>query len=311
MGRPSPFLKALPLLGAGGGPPATPPLVTPRPVARPCRRVGLPSTCTSALSARLRAGTLLVRSDSIARVPGEGSGRTRVDGLAAASLRLLDPGMDRAWVELIEAAARRPLGVATLFPTSRALARRLVRVVQAAPPGPVLELGAGAGAVTRVLAPAVRGSLTALEVDPVLVRFLAGRFPAVAVRCGAAEDLLRYVDRGSLSAVVSSLPWTVLPTLSRERILTAIRGALRPDGVLVTYLCLHAFAHPGGRSFVSRVRAHLGAVELGAIEWRNVPPARVIVARTLGGAGGPHGPTAPASAGKRAAHQASSSSPAP
>lgn len=199
--------------------------------------------------------------------------------MAAGRGRLLDPGMDRAWVELLEAAARRPRGVATLFPTSRALARRLARVVEAEPPGPVVELGPGAGAITRLLAPIVRGPFTAIEVDPVLVRFLAARFPAITVRCAPAEDLLRHVERGSLAAVVASLPWTVIPTLARERILAAARAALRPGGVFATYLCLNALAHPGGRSFEGRVRAHFDAVDTRVIEWRNVPPARVIVGR--------------------------------
>ncbi len=187
--------------------------------------------------------------------------------------------MDRAWVELIEAAARRPLGVATVFPTSRALAKRLAAAVAGAPDGPVVELGPGAGAITRLLVPVAKGPLTALELDAELARFLAARFPAVAVRCAPAEELGRYVEPGSLGAVVASLPWTVLPTLGRERILAAVRAALRPDGVFATYLCLNALAYKGGRSFLSRVRAHFGTVDANVIEWRNVPPARLIVAR--------------------------------
>jgi phosphatidylethanolamine/phosphatidyl-N-methylethanolamine N-methyltransferase len=187
--------------------------------------------------------------------------------------------MDRAWVELIEAAARRPLGVATLFPTSGALARRMMRVVEGAPVGPVVELGAGAGAITRLLSPAARGPVTAIEVDPALARFVAARFPGITVQSAGAEDLLRIVERDSLAAVVSSLPWSVIPALSRERILGSVRAALRPDGLFVTYLCLNALAHPGGRSFVARVRAHFGQVQASTLEWRNLPPARMIVAR--------------------------------
>lgn len=187
--------------------------------------------------------------------------------------------MDRVWVELIEAAVRRPSGVATVFPTSRALAGRMARAAAAAPEGPVVELGAGSGAITRFLVSAVRGPLTALELDPGLARFLQTEFPTVKVACASAEDLGRFAPAGTLGAVVSSLPWTLLDTVPRERILGAVRTALQPEGVFVTYLCLNALVYPQARSFLKRVRAHFGQVDEAVVEWRNVPPARLIVAR--------------------------------
>jgi len=97
--------------------------------------------------------------------------------------------MDRAAVEFLKAAARRPLGVSTVFPTSRALAERMVVAAASSPIDGVVELGAGTGAITRHLVAGARGRVTALEIDPGMARFLRGRFPEVRVCCAAAEEL--------------------------------------------------------------------------------------------------------------------------
>jgi phospholipid N-methyltransferase len=181
--------------------------------------------------------------------------------------------MDRAAVEFLKAAARRPLGVATVFPTSRALAERMVEAAASSPTDGVVELGAGTGAITRHLVSGARGRVTALEIDPEMARFLGVRFPEVQVVCSGAEDLSKLVAPRSVGAVVASLPWTMLPLLTQERILAAVRTVLVPGGIFATYLCLNAYMHPKARTFGGRMRAHFTRVEEGPIEWRNLPPA--------------------------------------
>lgn len=181
--------------------------------------------------------------------------------------------MDRAAVEFLKAAARRPLGVATVFPTSSGLARRLVAPIKVGPPGPVVELGAGTGAITRHLAAVAQGPVTALEIDPEMARFLRSQLPDIRVVCAPAEDLGRIVEPGTVSAVVASLPWTMISTLTQERIFAAIQTALLPGGVFATYLCLNTFLHPKARTFRSRLHTWFPRVEEGSVEWRNLPPA--------------------------------------
>ncbi len=181
--------------------------------------------------------------------------------------------MDRAAVEFLKAAARRPLGVATVFPTSGALAKRLVGVATGRPGASVIELGAGTGAITRHLAEAAPGRVTALEIDPEMVRFLRGRFPDVRVRCAPAEALGTEVAPATVDAVVASLPWTMLSTVTQEQILAAVHAALAPGGVFATYLCLNAYLNPKARTFQARLRAWFPQVEEGPVEWRNLPPA--------------------------------------
>ncbi|MDP2310904.1 MAG: methyltransferase domain-containing protein [Pseudomonadota bacterium] len=181
--------------------------------------------------------------------------------------------MDRPSVAFLKAAARRPLGVATVFPTSSALARRLITPLTQSPPGRVIELGAGTGAITRHLVDAAPGQVTALEIDPELARFLRSHLGDIRVVCAPAEDMGHVVEPRTARAVVASLPWTMLSPLTQERIFAAVHKALVPGGVFATYLCLNAYLHPKARTFRARLHTWFPRVEEGAIEWRNLPPA--------------------------------------
>jgi phospholipid N-methyltransferase len=190
--------------------------------------------------------------------------------------------MPSAYVEFLKAAARHPFGVATVFPTSRALAERLARTAETATTGQVVELGAGTGAITQYLAPVARERLVAMEIDPEMVRFLRAQYPNARVVAASAEDVGRIVSPGTAGAVVASLPWTVLSLPTLDRILAGVHGVLAPGGVFVTYLCLNVAWHPRARAFASRLRAHFPEVSDGPIEWRNLPPATVWTARKAG-----------------------------
>ncbi|MFZ5477423.1 MAG: class I SAM-dependent methyltransferase [Myxococcota bacterium] len=190
--------------------------------------------------------------------------------------------MPNAWVEFVKAAARRPRDVATVFPTSPQLARRLARAASEGPPGPVVELGAGTGAITRHLRE-VSPELVTVEIDPDMAAFLRARFPEVRVVSAHAEDLRGIVGRGSAKAVVASLPWSLLPLATVDRILAAVHESLAPGGVFATYLCVNAAWHPRARAFTKRVRAHFPDADEGPLEWRNLPPAIVWTARREAG----------------------------
>jgi phosphatidylethanolamine/phosphatidyl-N-methylethanolamine N-methyltransferase len=192
--------------------------------------------------------------------------------------------MSRAWLEFAGAAFRNPRIVSTPIPTSRALAERLTAPLAHAPAGLVVELGAGAGAITGPLSERARGPVLAVELDPALARFLGGQFPSIRVEQGRAQDLGRWVPGAGVSAVVSSLPWSLMPQRVREEVLDSVVSALAPDGVFSTYMCVHTFLSPGTWSFLGAVRARFGEVEARQVEWRNTPPALVIVARDRKGA---------------------------
>ena len=105
---------------------------------------------------------------------------------------------------------QKPLRIAAAKPSGARLADAVAHCIDLARPGPVLELGAGTGSLTRGL---VRAGcrperIVALESEPALVAVLRRAFPAVTVIEGDATRIGDYfagsVER--FAAVVSSLP---------------------------------------------------------------------------------------------------------
>ena len=105
---------------------------------------------------------------------------------------------------------QKPLRIAAAKPSGVRLAGAVARCIDLTRPGPVLELGAGTGSLTRGL---VRAGcrperIVALESEPALVAVLRRAFPAMTVIEGDATRIGDYfagsVER--FAAVVSSLP---------------------------------------------------------------------------------------------------------
>lgn len=84
----------------------------------------------------------------------------------------------------------------------------------AATSGPILEIGAGDGALTRRLAELNR-PLTAIDIDEHRIRRLAGRFPTVRVECA---DALRFPLTAPV--VVGNIPFHLTTPLLRRLLQT-------------------------------------------------------------------------------------------
>jgi phosphatidylethanolamine/phosphatidyl-N-methylethanolamine N-methyltransferase len=106
---------------------------------------------------------------------------------------------------------QKPLQIAAVTPSSKRLACVMAELVDLERPGPVLELGAGTGSLTRGLlcagCPSER--LIALEREPSLAATLRRSFPGIATIVGDATALAEHFTRHGieqLCTVVSSLP---------------------------------------------------------------------------------------------------------
>lgn len=170
--------------------------------------------------------------------------------------------------------------VATLFPTSTFLARRLANVVDPNGRGAVVELGPGSGAITRHLA--LRAGdpdrYLGLEVSADLVGVLRARHPELRFHRGPARLLGRVLPDGEADTVVASIPWTLLAPEERDDSVEAAARALRPGGRLATFVCLHAAGGQGARGLRAALRRWFREVHPAFLEWRNLPPAVGILA---------------------------------
>lgn len=165
-----------------------------------------------------------------------------------------------------------PRYVASLFPSSPALAKRIAAQVDPRVDGTVLELGPGTGAVTAALLE--RGldpkRLILVERDADFVRLLRKRFPGLRVRLGNALDIDHHLsDRSEqVCAIVSGLPLRNLPVAVRERLVEDCLARLMPGAPFVQVS--FGWRPPVSRGKKWRVRSAGVAI-------RNLPPATVWV----------------------------------
>jgi phospholipid N-methyltransferase len=176
---------------------------------------------------------------------------------------------------------RAPTRVATVTASSDALVTALLAPHQLDGSRVVVELGAGTGRVTDALQQRLRGTgrHLAVEINPVLAARLATRHPAVTVVCADAArlpDVLREHGVERVDTIVSLLPWAAyaagpVPALAAR--------ALAPSGTF-TQATLRGFhLLPPARKQARDLRAAFGSLTASATIWRNLPPARVLIAR--------------------------------
>lgn len=169
---------------------------------------------------------------------------------------------------------RNPRRVGAIAPASRALAQAILTEVLRTAPGTLIEVGAGTGAITRALLPALvqADRFMVIERDPDFARLLRRSFPDLEVlnHCATRLDALD-IDHRSPVTVVSSLP---LLSMTRDEahgcidaMVALIEG--RPGSRLIQY----TYASPHLRPFKD--------IPVGwrwrraASIWANLPPATV------------------------------------
>ena len=175
----------------------------------------------------------------------------------------------RSWIE-------KPLSTGAVMPSSKALARTMVRYVDPLSSGPVIELGPGTGPVTEALVGhgVDPKRLLLVEFNPDFCRLLRKRYPAATVVQGDAYRLRRLLGslvREPAAAVVSGLPLVTKPLRTRLRLISDAMALLAPGAPFVQFT--YAMVPPIPKA-LSGIKA-----EASELIWLNLPPARVWVYR--------------------------------
>jgi phosphatidylethanolamine/phosphatidyl-N-methylethanolamine N-methyltransferase len=166
---------------------------------------------------------------------------------------------------------RKPLRIAAANPSGQRVADAIAAQVDLSRPGPVLELGAGTGSLTRgvIRAGCPPERIIAFEREPDLAGILRRKFPAILV---IEADARRIVDhpaiRGRrLCAVVSSLPIKWFSPSEQYAVVRPCLDRLGPGGRFIQLT--NAFRSPLGIE-------HLGITgdEVGRV-WLNLLPAQI------------------------------------
>jgi len=171
-----------------------------------------------------------------------------------------------------------PVMTGALAPSSHRLAVAVVAPLRVRPETFVVEIGCGTGALTEaVFALGLQDKqYLGIELSPVMVSALTARFPSASFLRGSAEHLVRALrerGRSGASHVVCSLPWTLLTSEERNKILRAISAVLEPGGQLLSFSYVPGCILPAWRQFAGNVCEAFSNVSLGKLVWRNLPPA--------------------------------------
>ncbi|WP_165245944.1 ornithine lipid N-methyltransferase [Paludisphaera soli] len=176
---------------------------------------------------------------------------------------------------------RQGTAIASLAPSSRWLSRATVSNIDWTRPNVVVELGAGTGPITRVLAEraAGRSRILVVERDPDFARILRDRHgdhPDVEVVEGDVRDLDAMLrDRGvaQVDHIVSGLPTPSFPKESQLDLFRVVRRVLKPEGSFNQITEMPLVYRGLYRRFFEEVRF--------VFEPRNFPPAGVYLCRRI------------------------------
>jgi phosphatidylethanolamine/phosphatidyl-N-methylethanolamine N-methyltransferase len=198
------------------------------------------------------------------------------------------------WGTFLAAAMRSPRDVGTLVPSGPELAQRLAAVVsgagQVGRPPVVVEIGAGAGAVTAAIAREAEHDavVIAVEKDCELADRLRSRELGVQVVTADAATLPAILaDHGVERAdvIVSVLPWTLFGPQQQREFLTIFAAALATDGVFTAAAYSLGYWTPAARRFRRELGRIFSEVLPTRTMWRHLPPAMTYVCRRPGPVG--------------------------
>jgi phospholipid N-methyltransferase len=181
---------------------------------------------------------------------------------------------------------RSPTAVATVTASSDSLIEEMLRPFPTTDDPVVVELGAGSGRMTGAVRRrlAGRGRHVAIEINPVLAERLATRYPEIEVVCADACALPEVLAaRGVPPAhlVASLLPWQAY---AKGPISRYVADVLAPGGVFTqAALSMFLWMEPARRQD-RQLRLDFPDVRMSPTVWRNLPPARVRVARSAAAA---------------------------
>ncbi|MGG4129240.1 methyltransferase [Paenibacillus illinoisensis] len=134
---------------------------------------------------------------------------------------------------------KNPKRVGSIFPSSAFLARKIIQSVHWNDVRAIAELGAGTGAITRIMEAHLPSSAAVLlfERDRRMRKALKKDYPHFKLASNASS-LVKKMNQEQvlqLDCIISGLPFFNFSKTMREHILAQMTQALRPGGRLVLY----------------------------------------------------------------------------
>lgn len=125
----------------------------------------------------------------------------------------------------------------TFYPSTSHLAHAMIKYVFSPKVVNILEVGAGTGAITKVLlanlAPHQQAYI--LEIFPTLYKMLKSRFGSISNAHIYGEDLLKFSVRMEYDLIISSLPFNSFLPHILERVIAKLITLAKKDALLCFY----------------------------------------------------------------------------
>ncbi len=127
--------------------------------------------------------------------------------------------------------------------SSGTLVKRMLKTVNFSDAQVIIELGAGSGCITELLAQKIKPSTTLIvfEVNDMFCKMLKQKFTASNIHIinDSAENLDKHLYRitgmKKADCVISSLPFSIIDEETRNRIVTTIKQVLSPHSLYIQY----------------------------------------------------------------------------
>lgn len=184
-----------------------------------------------------------------------------------------------ASLQFIKAAIKEPLQISTLFQTAPATVNRLLSPLLSDNHCSLLELGVGAGAVTRKAHELMKNKdkYMGFEINNDLFSYVTGEYKDFQFVCASAESISDYTKNKKFDLIVSTLPWSLFDDYMRKNILNEILKHLEKGGYFKTYMVCNALLTRSGRQFCEQLEERFDV----SSRWvfMNAPPAKVFECR--------------------------------
>lgn len=179
--------------------------------------------------------------------------------------------------KFIQTAIKNPVSTGAIAPSSRFLAKEILRYWPEDKNGLIVEYGPGTGSFTKVLADRLKEQhYLGLELNPEFTKKLKVIFPQLDIVEKSAADLPAELQAHSFdqpNLIISGLPWANFNRDLQTSILGSTAENLQENGTFSTFAYVHALKLKKAKAFKNLLHQHFDEVKVSPVVWKNIPPA--------------------------------------
>jgi phosphatidylethanolamine/phosphatidyl-N-methylethanolamine N-methyltransferase len=203
---------------------------------------------------------------------------TRGDSNSALSSEILRNLLMSEATAFLKAFLENPTSVGSVFPSSPAVAARMIKNIKPGKDSVVLELGCGTGPFTEAIAKILPSPdcYLGIEINEEMVTILREKFPSLNIVCADASqvgEIHQNLGLGPVKYIVSGLPFASLPEEVSQLVLTEVDKFMQRGGCeFRTIQYAISTPLPLAKEFRRMMNKKYGRAHRSRLIWKNLPP---------------------------------------